>query len=53
VRDRLEAAGGGAAEAAAALGVSTASLVKFLSLDDDLWQAANHLRRRFNLKPLR
>ena len=35
------------------LGASTASLVKFLSLDDDLWQAANRIRQRFGEKPLR
>ena len=53
VLDRLEAAEGKVSEVAAALGVSTASLVKFLSLDTDLWQEANRLRRRFGLKPLR
>ena len=53
VLDRLDAAEGKVSDAAAALGVSTASLVKFLSLDTDLWQEANRLRRRFGLKPLR
>jgi hypothetical protein len=53
VLDRLEAAEGKVSDAAAALGVSTASLVKFLSLDTDLWTEANRLRRRFSRKPLR
>ena len=53
VLDRLEAAEGKVSDAAAGLGVSTASLGKFLSLDADLWQEANRLRRRFGQKPLR
>jgi len=53
VLDRLDAAKGGVAEAAGGMGVSTASLVKFLSLDSDLWQAANRMRAREGLKPLR
>jgi len=53
VLDRLEAAEGAVADVAAALGVSTASVVKFLSLDADLWQAANRIRRAFSRKPLR
>jgi len=53
VLDRLEAGEGKVSDAAAALGVSTASLVKFLSLDTDLWTEANRIRRRFGQKPLR
>jgi len=53
VLDRLEAAEGKVSDVAAALGVSTASLVKFLSLDTDLWTEANRLRRRFGHAPLR
>jgi len=53
VLDRLEAAEGKVSDAAAALGISTASLVKFLSLDTDLWTEANRLRRRFGPNPLR
>jgi hypothetical protein len=53
ILDHLEAAGGRLSDAAARLGISTASLSKFLSLDDDLWQAANHLRRRHGQTPLR
>jgi len=53
VLDRLEAREGKVSDVAAALGVSTASLVKFLSLDTDLWTEANRLRRRFGQKPLR
>jgi len=53
VLDHLEAAGGRVSDAAERLGASTASLVKFLSLDDDLWQVANRIRQRFGEKPLR
>ena len=53
VLDRLEAAEGKVSDAAAGLGVSTASLGKFLSLDADLWTEANRLRRRFGHAPLR
>ena len=53
VLDHLEAAEGKLSDAAARLGVSTASLAKFLSLDDDLWEMANRLRRRFGQSPLR
>ena len=53
VLDRLEAREGKVSDAAAALGVSTALLVRFLSLDTDLWTEANRLRRRFGLNPLR
>jgi len=53
VLDRLEAREGKVSDVAASLGVSTASLVKFLSLDTDLWTEANRLRRRFGHTPLR
>ena len=53
VLDRLEAAEGKVSDVATALGVSTASVVKFLSLDTDLWTEANRIRRRFGQKPLR
>jgi len=53
VLDHLEAAGGRVSDVAERLGASTASLVKFLSLDDDLWQVANRIRQRFGEKPLR
>jgi len=53
VLDRLADRKGHVSEVATALGASTASLVKFLALDDDLWQAANRLRQTFALKPLR
>jgi hypothetical protein len=53
VLDFLEAGDGKVSDVAARLGVSTASLVKFLSLDDDLWEMANRLRRRFGQTPLR
>ena len=53
VLDRLDTGEGKVSNVAAALGISTASLVKFLSLDTDLWTEANRLRRRFDRKPLR
>jgi hypothetical protein len=53
VLDHLESAGGRVSDMAERLGASTASLVKFLSLDDDLWQVANRIRQRFGEKPLR
>jgi len=51
--DRLAEREGRVSEFAAVLGVSTASLVKFLALDDDLWQAANRLRAEARRRPLR
>lgn len=39
--------------AAESLGVSTAKFVSFLQAHPKLWQAANQLRQRFELKPLR
>ena len=53
VLDRLSADGARLSDSAQALGVSTASLSKFLSLDADLWQAANRLRSAAGLPPLR
>jgi hypothetical protein len=53
VLDFLEAGEAKVSDVAARLGVSTASLVKFLSLDADLWQAANHMRQRLGQKPLK
>ncbi len=53
ILDHLEAAEGKVSDEAARLGVSTASLVKFLLLDEDLWEEANRLRARFGQKPLR
>jgi hypothetical protein len=53
VLDFLEAMEGKTSDVAASLGTSTASLVKFLHLDDDLWEEANRIRRRFGHAPLR
>jgi hypothetical protein len=53
VLDYLEAGAAKVSDVAVRLGVSTASLVKFLSLDDDLWQAANRIRQRLGQKSLR
>ena len=53
ILDHLEAAEGKVSDVAGTLGVSTASLVKFLSLDTDLWQETNQIRRRFAQRPLR
>jgi hypothetical protein len=51
--DCLESAEGKVSDVAARLGATTASLVKFLSLDADLWEEAGHIRRRFGRGPLR
>lgn len=40
-------------DAASALGISTANLVSFLGTEPKLWEQANHLRTRFNLKSLK
>ncbi len=53
ILDRLESNEGQVSEAAKGLGVATASLVKFLSLDDSLWEVANRIRGRFGHKALR
>ena len=53
VLDFLEAMEGKTSDVAAHLGTSTASLVKFLRLDDHLWEEANRIRRRFGHAPLR
>ena len=53
VLDRLAADGAKLSDSAARLGVSTASLVKFLSTDPGLWQKAAQLRRRAGLPALR
>jgi len=53
VLDRLAEGRGRVSEVAEAVGVSTASLVKFLSLDDRLWQAAGRVRTAAGQKPLR
>jgi len=51
--DRLAADGAKVSDSAAALGVSTASLVKFLRTDTGLWQAAQRLRKAADLPALR
>jgi len=53
VLDRLAEGQGSVGDVSDAIGVSTASLVKFLSLDDDLWQAGNRIREQAGRKPLR
>jgi len=53
VLDVLQATGARVADAAGALGISTANLVDFLRTDAKVWEQANHLRTRFGQKPLR
>ena len=53
ILDHIEADQGKVSETAKRLGVSTASLTKFLLLDTDLLEAANRIRRRLGHKPLR
>jgi hypothetical protein len=47
VLDVLEAVEARAADAATALGTTTANLIDFLRTDDKVWQEANHMRQRF------
>jgi hypothetical protein len=51
--DVLQALEARVAEAAAALGVSTANLIGFLQTSPKLWEQVNQLRARFGHKPLR
>ena len=51
--DLLDAMHGSAADAAALLGVSTSSLVKFLHGESSLWAAANSIRKVNGKPPLR
>jgi hypothetical protein len=53
VLDVLLAVEARVADAAAALGTSTANLTDFLREDDKVWQEANQLRQRFGLGLLR
>jgi len=53
VLDLLEACGAQVSDAAAALGVSTANLVKFLEADAQVWARVNRMRAEQALKPLR
>ncbi len=53
ILDHIEVDSGKVSETAKRLGVSTASVTKFLSLDSHLLEAANRIRRRFGHKPLR
>ncbi len=53
VLDVLQAAQARVSEAAEALGISTGNLIDFLSTDPKVWEQANHLRARFQQKPLR
>src|SRR5207302_5061666 len=53
VLDVLLAVEARAADAAAALGTSTANLIDFLRADEKVWQEANHMRQRFGLGLLR
>jgi hypothetical protein len=50
--DVLDAHAGRVAEAAKALGITTANLVAFLSIESKVWQRANELRQRHGQKPL-
>jgi hypothetical protein len=53
VLDTLFASRGGAAEAAALLGLSTGQLVRFLKADSKLWERANLMRQEFGRGLLR
>src|SRR5579872_3261333 len=47
VLDVWQAVEARAADAAAALGTTTANLIDFLRTDEKVWQEANHMRQRF------
>ena len=51
--DTLAGTRGSVADTAAALGISTAQIVRFLQCDCKLWAQANHLRAEFGLPPLK
>ena len=51
--DLLEAAEGSVGDAAGLIGCSTGQLVKLLSSEPHLWAAANRIRERRGLRPLR
>jgi hypothetical protein len=53
VLDLVLAHDGKISAVAAALGISTANLVNFLQAESKVWEQANQLRARFNLKPLK
>lgn len=53
ILDVLQATEGRVAEAAAALGISTANLVEFVSTEPKVWEQVNYLRARFGHKPLK
>jgi hypothetical protein len=53
VLDVLESVDGRVAEAAAALGLSTANLVDLLATHEKVWEQANRMRSRFGHKVLR
>jgi hypothetical protein len=53
VLDVLNSVGARVSDAAAALGISTANLIDFLTTDPKVWEQANQSRTRFGLKPLR
>jgi hypothetical protein len=53
VLDVLQATQGRVAEAAAALGITTANLVDFARTDPKVWEQVNQLRARFGHKPLK
>lgn len=50
--DVLDAHAGRVADAAEALGITTANLVAFLRIESRVWQRANELRTRHGLKSL-
>ncbi len=53
VLDLFLALEGKVSDAAGALGISTANLIRFLEIEPKVWEQANHLRARFKLKPLK
>jgi hypothetical protein len=53
VLDVLDAVQARVSEGAKLLGISTGNLIDFLQTDPKLWEQANHLRQKYQQKPLR
>lgn len=48
----LDGCGGRVSDAARAIGITTANLVKFLRIDPHVWRRANHIRQSHGLEAL-
>jgi hypothetical protein len=53
VLDLLQACEARVSDVAGAMGISTGNLIGFLQIEPKVWEQANHMRARFQLKPLK